>query len=112
MKYFHYAQGLRGCYMPDSSCVLACQTRRELKAAIKFDADSYADAGFVGGSKSAVAQFAAMCWRDAPAGLPFCLPFANRRRICRTGHAFNYSHGIFISKATRAEYVAYQKEEN
>jgi hypothetical protein len=108
MKYFHYSQGLRGCYMPDSSRVLACRTRRELKDALKFDVDSYHDAGFVGGSQRAVAQFAAECWRNAPSGLPLCLPFANRPRVSESP---NYTHGIFISAATRAEYLAYEKEQ-
>ncbi len=30
MKYFHYSQGLRGCYLPNSASVVACRTRRAL----------------------------------------------------------------------------------
>ena len=38
MPYFHISRGLRGCYMPDSSSVIRATTRRELKAAIEYDA--------------------------------------------------------------------------
>lgn len=110
-RYFHLAQGLRGCYMPDSSSVIACKTRRELKDALAFDVESYHDAGFIGGSKRAVAAFAALLWREAqkpnPAYLPYCLPFANKPK---GGKAPNYSHGIFLSVASRADYLEYVKE--
>jgi hypothetical protein len=110
-RYFHMSQGLRGCYMPDLSSVIACKTRRELKDALAFDVESYHDAGFIGGSKRAVAQFAAEMWREAakknPAYLPLCLPFAHKPTVGKTP---NYSHGIFLSVATRRDYLAYVKE--
>lgn len=110
-RYFHLAQGLRGCYMPDSSSVIRCKTRRELKDALAFDVDSYHDAGFVGGSKRAVAAFAALLWREAakerPAFLPYCLPFGRKPL---PGESANYSHGIFLSVADRAEWNQYVKE--
>ena len=38
MPYFAIANGLRGCYLPDSSYVIQCGTRRELKAALAWKA--------------------------------------------------------------------------
>jgi hypothetical protein len=102
MPYFHISQGLRGCYMPDSSYVIHAKTRRELKSAISWEADSYRDAGFVGGSKRDVAAFAAMLWRNRrkPETYPYALPFARRG-------SDNYSHGIFASNASRQDYREY-----
>jgi hypothetical protein len=100
-KYFTISNGLRGCYMPDNVTVICCETRRELKDAIAYDADHMREAHGFGGSKKAIATFAAACWREAqkknPAYLPYCLPF---------GHSpGNYAFGIFVSVATRREYL-------
>src|SRR4051812_31050189 len=107
MKYFWIATGLRGAYMPDNSYVVACKTRRELKETIAFEADSYADAGFVGASKKAVARLAAAAWKNAqaasPAHLPHVLPLAREKG---SGYAF----GIFASVATRADWKEAQEE--
>lgn len=99
MAYFHISNGLRGCYMPDSSYVLKADTRRELKSAVQYEADSYKDAGFIGANKRAVASIAAAAWRDKAFGLPYCLPVA-------PNHARgNYAYGVFVSRATREEYL-------
>lgn len=107
MPYFHLSHGLRGAYVDDSNRVLHAKTRRELKEAIKYEADSYADAGYVGASKKAVAAFAVIAWREAkkpkPAYLPYCLPLARERGA-------DYAFGIFVSVASRKEYREYLKE--
>lgn len=106
-KYFSVSTGLRGCYLPDNAYTIKVDTRRELKSTITFEADSYADAGFVGASKKAVAWLAAEAWREAhkpsPAFLSLCLPLAREKR---SGYAF----GIFVAPATRQDYLE-QKED-
>ena len=105
MPYFHISNGLRGCYMPDSSYVIKADTRRELKSAIAYEAESYKDAGFIGGNKRAIAWLAAAAWRDKKPGLPYCLPVAPEHN--RT----NYCFGVFVSRASRSEYLEYCQEE-
>jgi len=85
--------------MPDSCYVIRVDTRRELKAAIESEANDYKDAGFVGANKRAIAWLAVQSWRDKGFKLPYCLPLAPAH--CRD----NYCHGIFVSRATRAEYL-------
>ena len=103
MKYFNISHGLRGCYMPDGEpYVLAAKTRRELKAQIASEADMLATEYTIGLSKRAVAAFAAECWREAhkktPAYLPYCLP-------CKERGQSGYYYGIFVSIASRQEYL-------
>jgi hypothetical protein len=91
--------------MPDSSYVIKADTRRELKSAIQYEADSYADAGFIGNQKRRVASIAAASWKNKSASLPYCLPFAPSH--ART----NYCHGVFVSRASRSEYLEYLEAE-
>lgn len=110
MAYFTISAGLRGAYMPDSCYVIRAQTRRELKAAIEQEARDYRDAGFIGANKRAIAWLAAIAWREAqktrPAYLPYALPLA-------PSHARgNYCNGIFVSAATRAEYLELMAQED
>lgn len=59
-KYFNIQVGLRGCYMPDSSYFLKCETRRELKNAIDDEACAInSDGSTLGLSKRAVESVAA-----------------------------------------------------
>ncbi len=107
-KYFTIMHGLRGCYMPDSDpYVVMAKTRRELKAAIKSEADMVDSGETLGLSKKAIASFAALCWYEAqkekPAYLPYCLPTKERGQS-------SYSYGIFCSVASRRDYVEYVKE--
>ncbi len=107
-KYFHIMHGLRGCYMPDGAPqVLMAHTRRELKDAIVYEADMLDSGATLGLSKRAMASFAAECWREAqkekPAYLPYCLPTKEKGQS-------SYSYGIFVSVASRADYLQYQKE--
>lgn len=105
MPYFHISHGLRGCYMPDNSFVIQVNSRRELKSAIESEANVYRDAGFVGANKRAIASIAAAAWRDRKkTQLPYALPLAPE-------HAKNnYCHGVFVSNASRDEYLEYVKE--
>lgn len=99
-RYFHIMQGLRGCYMPDSNSVICCDTRRQLKAALQWEADSIRDAGFAGLSKSAIAWAAAKAWRDAAPkarGNGAILPYGNR--------ALGRPYALEILPATRADYL-------
>ena len=104
-KYFHVSNGLRGCYMPDNSSVAKCDTRRELKNLVAYEASNMREEHGFGGSKKSVAAFVAQCWREAQKGsptyLPYCLPFGRRPG--------DYPFGVFVSVATRKEYVEYVK---
>lgn len=105
MPYFSISTGLRGCYMPDNSFVIYAKTRRELKSALAYEAESYRDAGYFGASKKAVATIAAAAWRDRKKyQLPYAIPVA-------PPHARgNYCEAVFVSTATREEFKASQTD--
>lgn len=101
--YFHVSTGLRGCYMPDSSYVVRVDTRRELIATLEWEAWHIRDAGFMGASKGDVRRIAAAIWRDRTAKrerFDFCVPYGHRR-----GNTSDYAFGIFVSHATRTDYL-------
>lgn len=50
--------------MPDSAYIIKADTRRELKAALQWEADSIRDAGGIGMNKKAIAWLAATAWRN------------------------------------------------
>lgn len=101
MAYFTIMTGLRGCYMPDNAYTIKCDTRRELKSAIAWEANSYRDAGFVGGNKRAIAWLAAKAWasRKAPSVYPYVMPL---RQGNQPG---NWAHSIECVLATRQDYL-------
>lgn len=106
-KYFHIAQGLRGCYLPDNSYVVKVDTRRELKAIVEDEARDIRDAGGIGANKREVAATVADAWR-------------NLRAAKRSPYAFVVPYGftpggmrpyaIQISHATRADWLASRDE--
>ena len=99
MPYFFVSKGLRGCYMPDNVFVIKCDTRKALKAALTWDANDMQEAYGYGGSKRAVAYTANAAWKArGKATLDFCIPFGREKG--------NYPFGIFVSPATRADYLA------
>jgi hypothetical protein len=107
-KYFTLMHGLRGCYMPDGEpCVIKAATRRELEEAIFSECDMIDSGATIGLSKRNIAALAAACWREAhkerPAYLPHCLP-------CREKGESIHSYGVFVSVASRAEYLEANKE--
>lgn len=106
-KYFNISHGLRGCYMPDSTpYVIMVTTRRALKMAIEYEASMLGD--MVGLSKKNIATCAANAWYEAnkakPSYLPHCLP-------CKDEGQKEYSYGIFVAVASRADYLESQKED-
>jgi hypothetical protein len=99
-RYFTIMQGLRGCYLPDSCNVIRCDTRRELKSALQWEADSIRDAGFAGMDKRSIAWAAAKAWRDAAPGgrgAGAILPYGNRQ--------LGRPYSVEISPSTRADYL-------
>jgi hypothetical protein len=104
MAYFTVYQGLRGCYMPDSAHTIRATTRRDLKSALQWEADSIRDAGMVGCSKKAVAWLAATAWRNRrrPSG-EFVAPYRDTRQT-----HYPYALGVFVG-ASRADYLAGQE---
>lgn len=106
-KYFTIMVGLRGCYMPDSAYVTRCDTRRELKATIEWEANSIRDAGFVGITKRDIAAFAAHMWREAHKAKPSFYP-----DVLAYGHKRDNLHSaIHCSVATRCEYEESQQND-
>lgn len=105
MAYFHISTGLRGCYLPDSSYVVRADTRRELKDVLAYEARGFADAGYVGANKRAIAHIAALAWRNRRKfTYPYAIPLA-------PPHARNsYSSGIFVASATRDEFIGQESE--
>jgi hypothetical protein len=105
-KYFNIMDGLRGCYMPNSSYVTRCETRRELKAVLEFEARNIRDS-YVGCNKKQVAWLAATMWKEAqkknPAYLPHVAPY---------GEKGNYHSAIHVSVATRKEYLESQDNDS
>jgi hypothetical protein len=100
MAYFTIWQGLRGCYMPDAAYIIKADTRRNLKAALQWEADSIRDAGGVGMSKKAVSWLAAIAWRNRKASGEYVAPY----RWKDQDHS-PYALGVFTG-ATRVEYLA------
>lgn len=107
-KYFHISTGLRGCYMPDSVYVVRCDTRRDLKAALEYEAATIRDSGlYVGCSKRDIAALAAIGWREARKASPAILPHVAPYRAKGQDH---YPYGVFVSVATRREYLESEEE--
>ena len=104
MAYFTIYQGLRGCYMPDSAYTIRAATRRELKEALAWEADSIRDAGHIGCSKRAIAWLAAAAWRQRKAvSGEYVAPY---RRTDQTHYP--YALGVFVG-ATRQDYLDSQE---
>ena len=104
MPYFHISTGLRGCYLADNAYIVRANTRRELKSILASEAETYRDAGYVGANKKAIATIAAAAWRDRKGcRLPYAIPVA-------PPHAKdNYCEAVFVSAATRADYLEFEK---
>ena len=95
MAYYHIMIGLRGCYMPDSAYTIQCDTRRELRKSIDYEANNAREGGAIGLSKRNVSWAAAHAWRKSGAILPYSIE--------RGAHP---AFSIEISRATRSEYLA------
>lgn len=101
MPYFTIWNGLRGCYMPDSAYIIKADTRRELKAALQWEADSIRDAGGVGMSKKAIARLANAAWKARKQSGEYVAPY----RWAYQSGTFPYALGVFTG-TSRAEYLA------
>ena len=99
-RYFTIMQGLRGCYMPDSCTIIKCDTRRELRDYIAYEANDIRDAGFVGLTKRDPAWAANLVWsKKSPQAI---LPYGHTRD--------NKAFAIDISTSTRADYLEYLEQ--
>ena len=104
MAYFNISTGLRGCYLSDNAYVVRADTRRELKSILASEAETYRDAGYIGANKKAIATIAAAAWRDRKKWYPpYFIPVA-------PPHAKdNYCEAVFVSPATREDYLEFEK---
>jgi len=99
MAYFSIFQGLRGCYMPDSAYVIKADTRKELKAALQWEADSIKDAGGIGMSKKAIAWLANAAWKQRKTSSEYVAPYKWKGM-----DSYPYALGVFTGM-TRQEYL-------
>lgn len=98
MAYFLIMSGLRGCYMPDSSYVTKCDTRRELKSALSEEARHRDD--MVGLNKRDIASAAAKAWRERKSKSCYAvalIPYGEKPG--------NYPYALEVCTATRSDYL-------
>lgn len=110
MAYFQIATGLRGCYMPNSTWIVRCRTRRELRAVVEDEARRSLDAYGYGDSKRARRAVIAQIWRETRSSArravyPYVIGFGCSR------DKTDRPYGVFISHATRREFLEFQREE-
>jgi hypothetical protein len=87
--------------MPDSAYTIRAATRRELKSALQWEANSVRDAGMVGMNKRAISWLAAVAWRNRRrASGEFVAPYRNTEQ-----KHYPYALGVFVG-ASRADYLA------
>jgi hypothetical protein len=104
MPYFTVFQGLRGCYMPDNAYTIRANTRRALKSALQWEANSVRDAGMVGVNKRAISWLAAVAWRNRRrASGEFVAPYRNAEQ-----KHYPYALGVFVG-STRQDYLDSQE---
>lgn len=102
-RYYHISNGLRGCYLPDNSYIVRVDTRRELKNLIIFECAQMAEAYGRGSSARDVVALVARIWRDhRVAGLDYVFSFSQ-------DDGQSWPFGLFVSRATRADFVEYTK---
>ena len=108
MAYFTIMAELRGCYADNESAfTIQCNTRRELKAALEWEARDLRDAGAIGLSKRAVAALAAQAWRNVRAASLY--PTVQGFRYAHHG-AGNDCMGLMVYNSTRRDYIDAQAE--
>jgi len=110
MPYFHISSGLRGCYMPDNAYVTKFDTRKALRAFVESEARDMAEAYGFGYSAADRAAVVAQVWREA----------RGRHKKSHYDHVIGFGRtrsraerpfGLFISHATRADYLEYCESE-
>jgi hypothetical protein len=103
MRYFHISSGLRGCYLSDDCSVIAVKSRRELRHIVAEECGRSRDAYGYGGSQRAISAAVAQVWRGyRTQRLDSAVQFGRERG--------SYPFGVFISPATRTEYLESQEE--
>jgi hypothetical protein len=109
MKYFFISNGLRGCYMPDDVSVQGFKTRRDLLACVEHEAREMIEAYGFGYSSVTRHAIVAQIWREA-------VGRATKQRLDhvigfgRTRSTSDRPFGLFISHATRRDFLDYCKE--
>ncbi len=101
MAYFSIHQSLRGCYMPDGAYIIRATRRRDLKAALQWQADSIRDAGGIGANKRSIAWLANAAWKARKQSREYIVPY--RYPYHGKGN-FPFALGVFTGM-TRAEYL-------
>lgn len=109
MPYFHISSGLRGCYMPDNAHVAKIDTRRELRAIVEYEARDMIEAYGFGYSKADRASVVAQVWKEARGRAPKSR-YDHVISFGRTRAKNDRPFGLFISHATRADYLEYLAE--
>ena len=104
MRYFNISHGLRGCYMPDGAYVIAVKTRRELRDYMLSEARMLRSESTVGLTDRRIATVAADAWRREREMFDFVVPYRERGQD-------GYPYGLFVSNATRADYLAHVESE-
>ena len=99
MAYFTIWQGLHGCYMPDNAYIVKADTRKALKAALQWEADSIKDAGGIGVNKRAIAWLANSAWKARKSSGEYVAPYRWHYQ-----KSYPYGLGVFTG-ATRKEYL-------
>ena len=108
MPYFTIMAELRGCYADnDSAFTIRCNTRRELKSALEWEARDLRDAGAIGLSKRAVASLAAEAWRNRASRSPYPVVQGFRYPHHSAG---NDCMGLMVYNASRADYLAQESD--
>lgn len=105
MPYFWTANGLRGCYMPDNSSVIKCDTRRELRAFVESESRDMIEAHGFGYSERDRAAIVARVWAEAKGRFPKAR-YDHVIGFGRTRSRSDRPFGLFLSHATRADYLA------
>ena len=101
MPYFSIYTGLRGMYMPDGAYIIKADTRRELKRALQWEAESIRESGGIGMSKKAIAWLANAAWKNRNASGDYIAPY---RYACHGKGNFPFALGVFTGM-TRVEYL-------
>ena len=109
MAYFHISSGLRGCYMSDNAHIARFQTRRELLAFVEYEARDMIEAYGYGYSKRDRAAIVARIWREVSGKLPKSF-YDHVIGFGCTRNTSDRPFGLFISHATRADYLAQGEE--
>lgn len=105
MAYFQIMTGLRGCYMPDSSYVVKCDTRRELRDVLE-DESVNAQEGMWGLNKRAIASAAAQAWRERKSKTAYAvasIPYGPDRK--------ERPYILEVCTASRADYLTQNEAE-